>query len=695
MYCPVCGTKNKNEAKFCIKCGSKLSHEATDKKGHVKQKNHKNTWIIVVIIGILAVGLAIFIGYNFIGDSNITGNAEQIKYDNGDYLYKSTEENIAFDEESGALYFNDMLMAYTLDNLSDSEAELLAENIEGELVGRINGSINALQIRIEESNLSVLREKAEILMQNEEVLYAAHDFPIELSESSEDNNPWSEDGTVISDKNSASPNGNDWWAEAIGAYRAWEKSDDVQPIKVGILDNGFDLKHPDLQFNISLLNSYPINSKSEHGTHVAGIVGAVNNEEGIRGIADSATLVCVDWSPTSNINYLSNGEYIEITKQFIEDGVKVINNSWAMPFYSEDGYRRDEVYGKTNNSFIYLLEYLAIRYSGAYESYLNYMEMHKQSTAMTCMVMIIELMLNGNDDFLIVEGAGNGIDNARGAGIDAENSCFYCAMNEETYNLIKQETREKLSNKGVSYESIRDHVMIVGAVENITDDNGNYKMWNSSNYGSAVDICAPGGDIFSTLPDETYGETSGTSMAAPMVTGSAALLWSLKPELAAKDIKDILIKHTNHQAYGVGDAEGELYPMLNIGDAISYIYKEESDLILKEGVYRYIDGDFLSELRVTDGGDNKQCYWGEWYNYGESASIEDFEFVWTEGKYDYEVIGWRSKEKLKLNIDVRENSIVVTIVNTEGILYSNQRNANNEFKAEYEYCGTGQNYSMD
>ena len=64
-----------------------------------------------------------------------------------------------------------------------------------------------------------------------------------------------------------------------------------------------------------------------------------------------------------------------------------------------------------------------------------------------------------------------------------------------------------------------------------------------SDYGKTnVDLFAPGSDIYSTVPGNQYDYKSGSSMAAPVVSGVAALLLSYFPELSAKQIKAILMR---------------------------------------------------------------------------------------------------------------------------------------------------------
>ncbi|MCQ3938917.1 MAG: peptidase S8 [Chloroflexi bacterium] len=86
----------------------------------------------------------------------------------------------------------------------------------------------------------------------------------------------------------------------------------------------------------------------------------------------------------------------------------------------------------------------------------------------------------------------------------------------------------------VSPLSLYDSVFSVGAVDRF----GNMAPFSSRGPVSAdgsgrikPDIVAPGVDIFSALPEGTYGPNSGTSMAGPHLAGVVALIWSAQPEL--------------------------------------------------------------------------------------------------------------------------------------------------------------------
>jgi subtilisin family serine protease len=70
-----------------------------------------------------------------------------------------------------------------------------------------------------------------------------------------------------------------------------------------------------------------------------------------------------------------------------------------------------------------------------------------------------------------------------------------------------------------------------------------------SNYGrQQVDVFAPGEDILSTVPGGGYERQSGTSMAAPVVSGVAALIMAYYPELSAADVKRVIMESASRYA---------------------------------------------------------------------------------------------------------------------------------------------------
>lgn len=69
-----------------------------------------------------------------------------------------------------------------------------------------------------------------------------------------------------------------------------------------------------------------------------------------------------------------------------------------------------------------------------------------------------------------------------------------------------------------------------------------------SNFGNAnVDIFAPGQDVIATDVESKYQVSQGTSFAAPVVSGVAALVWSYYPDLTAAQMKEILIKSATNK----------------------------------------------------------------------------------------------------------------------------------------------------
>ncbi len=115
---------------------------------------------------------------------------------------------------------------------------------------------------------------------------------------------------------------------------------------------------------------------------------------------------------------------------------------------------------------------------------------------------------------LFVAAAGNG--NFFGQGVDNDRTPFYPA----------------------SYD--------VSNVVAVAASDGNDRLAGFSNYGAtSVDIMAPGVSIRSTLPGGAYGSSNGTSMAAPHVAGTAALIWSAFPEATMQEVRDAMLAGIN------------------------------------------------------------------------------------------------------------------------------------------------------
>ncbi len=81
----------------------------------------------------------------------------------------------------------------------------------------------------------------------------------------------------------------------------------------------------------------------------------------------------------------------------------------------------------------------------------------------------------------------------------------------------------------------------------VSSTNSDDSLSSFSNTGSVIDVSAPGGFIYSTLWDETYGSTygymSGTSMATPYVAGLAALVFAHHPDYTPDQVASAILDH--------------------------------------------------------------------------------------------------------------------------------------------------------
>ena len=354
----------------------------------------------------------------------------------------------------------------------------------------------------------------EKLEENDEILLAYPLTVTEVSATSVPNDPYdfSEDLSKPN-WNEVNPNGSNWWAEAIEVRGAWDYSDYFGSVKVGVVDTGFDIDGEELKGKISFPTKRQAsrNVPNDHGTHVAGIIAAnMNNGKGIAGICPTASLVCVDWEPEENQHWFTNFAIIYGFVAAVKSGAKAVNLSVGMTASIAEGEN-------SISNFAY------------------------KSSSAICSYAMAALLKRGYD-FVAVQSAGNG--NSAYQAVDARMSGFFAAIDKDTcftglYNI--------------SYNDIINRIILVGAAKNLGKTN--YMQAAFSNSGPEVSITAPGYHIYSCINNNECGYISGTSMATPMVSAVAGLLWAVNPKFSGAEVKEIICSSTNKVALASDNAD--------------------------------------------------------------------------------------------------------------------------------------------
>lgn len=119
------------------------------------------------------------------------------------------------------------------------------------------------------------------------------------------------------------------------------------------------------------------------------------------------------------------------------------------------------------------------------------------------------------------------------------------------------------------YPAAYDCVLGVGAVDR------NAQRASFSTYGLGVDVVAPGVSIYGTdlvgakgYSQDDYGAASGTSFAAPHASGVAALIFSIRPDLSANDVREIIMRSARDVGTPGFDAEYG-YGLIDAGAALA------------------------------------------------------------------------------------------------------------------------------
>jgi subtilisin family serine protease len=141
-------------------------------------------------------------------------------------------------------------------------------------------------------------------------------------------------------------------------------------------------------------------------------------------------------------------------------------------------------------------------------------------------------------------------------------------------NFSNNFPNDKYGKKGLFGKPFASSWIEIGA---LAPDNNGQLAASFTNYSQElVDIFAPGQEIYSSTPDNDYEMLQGTSMAAPMVAGVAALLRSYFPKLKAWEIKKIIMDSAtriNQKVIKPGTANEEIdFAQLSVSGGIVNAY---------------------------------------------------------------------------------------------------------------------------
>lgn len=456
----------------------------------------------------------------------------ELEFDFG-YVADFDPNNIVTMDDGGEIVEGELLVV-TKDSMSERKAKKLFSEYGGEIIGQIY-ALNQYQVFFSDAYVYELESIAEELRSNSDVVSVCY------------NNVIQQEVSVFPDDkkydkwDTAYPSGNNWALECIDAPGAWEYNDQMSTIKVGVIDSVLDYDHPDLEIDSKKGSFLPTNDfktlkslmsyynevakehscterdcdfcgNKDHGTHVSGIIGAIaNNGKGVSGVNWNADIYFANrWyysKPADSDDYLNqystfSGLVYQISR-LVMDGCRVVNLSLG---------------GSVVTTAI-----------DGEENMVTYYE------------NVISRMEDSGYDFLIVKAAGN-------MNVDADGDYL-----------------NRIFKAGDASEA---HTIIVAAIVppqfSTGKDDWQYSVASYSNYGELVDIAAPGSSVYSTVFDG-YDYMSGTSMAAPMVTGAASLLYSLDSSLTYDKVKELLTNSTDNYC---SKSTKKMYPILNVKMAV-------------------------------------------------------------------------------------------------------------------------------
>ncbi|EAH9850164.1 autotransporter domain-containing protein [Campylobacter upsaliensis] len=371
--------------------------------------------------------------------------------------------------------------------------------------------------------------------------------------------------------------------ELIGSKEAYKLTITGDGIRVGVIDSAISGEHPSLKDKVLEQTFSTVNGKTytpdysvdTHGSHVAGIIGAKYiDENNPHGVAYDAKLYGVQIFG----NNKSSGAKFDtpnVYNYFKDKDVKIINNSWNSTLYPVVSMVEPGRYSLTlkNYSSTQLLQ-----------------QIHSNQTAKELNDLAREKKT------LVVFAAGN--EGIISPGIMALSP------------LYNEELRSFLAVGSVDSSQItrnQDGKLVVSAKGLSGFSNG---LLGAENFS----LVAPGSNIsnvnaaymqpvvFGRPDNKLYRTQSGTSMAAPMVSGGAALVAQRFPFLNGKQIADVLLSTAN---------KDYVAPKLTVKETTLKVI--EGNKLVTKNLYTifYIDNEVPTDKKQIE----KDLIQAEYWNY--------------------------------------------------------------------------------
>lgn len=234
--------------------------------------------------------------------------------------------------EAGAPSTTRVIVVFS-DDVSDAARDEVLARVSARAIDRFHHALSADVVEgLTAGEVARLREDPRTLRIDEDVLVYAQELRNQRSESIRDAASRTEPVRGQAKKTGTTQAAEmlPWGVDRIDAELVWPSGNTGDPIKVGIIDTGISLSHPDLKENIkggynAIKPSRSANDDNGHGSHVAGIVAGVSNSFGVVGAAPRADLYAIKVLSASGSGYLS--DIIEGLDWAISRDLDVVNLS--------------------------------------------------------------------------------------------------------------------------------------------------------------------------------------------------------------------------------------------------------------------------------------------------------------------------------------------------------------------------------